>query len=72
MNETSLVGVMESQRCLPDEVGSVHIAQRTLGQDEVLQSLALNVLHHQEMNFPALFDFLAVNVVGSNDVRVIQ
>ena len=71
MDQPGLVSVGEPVSRLADVVGGVTVAAGPIVHDQVLQAVPLDILHHQEVDLGRPVHF-AINIVGPDDVRVVQ
>ena len=71
VHHAGLVGMLQTQRGLPDVIGGIDEIGDAASCDEFLQALSFHVLHDQEVDFRVAFR-LMIDVVGPNDVRMVQ
>ena len=71
MYQPGLVSVRQASSRLPDDIGDCPESVRPVVDNQVLQIVALDILHHQEMDLRRTVH-LAIDVVGTHDVRMIQ
>ena len=67
MDEAHFVGVLQAVGDLGDVVGGRVVIERALPDDDLVQVLAVDVLHHDVMDVA-----FVVDVVGADDVRIVE
>ena len=67
VDQAGLVGVLQSESGLADEMGCHPEGQRTLSLDDLVERPAVHILHYQEMQI-----VVVVEVIGADDVGMLQ
>ena len=67
MDQAHLVGVLQAVGHLGDVIGGRVVIERPVVPDDLMQVLAVDILHHDVMDVAFVID-----VVGPDDVRVVE